>query len=74
LTNKPTPVVLNDSDTALDDSLQASYHFRHCPTEEKGIKLFSSSNEIIPEPLDGKYFKIHRYYKLPDLTRGKVPF
>jgi hypothetical protein len=41
---------------------------------KRGIKLFSSSNEVIPEPKDGKYFRIHHYYYLPDLTRGKVPF
>lgn len=40
----------------------------------KPIKLFSSSNEVVPLPEDGKYFKLRKFYYLPDITRGKIVF
>ena len=63
--------VRNDCETGSDDSILI---VRPDPQPRAGIKLFSSSDEVIPEPADGKYFRIHHYYYLPDLTRGKLPF
>ena len=82
LRERPIAVTL-DAKALGDDDVNRSHTFSEPQDEHpsfrsfhsrSGIKLFSSSDEVIPVPEGGKYFRLHRYYYMPDLTRGKVPF
>lgn len=80
LNASPNPVVLTVSKHETEESfceIDSAPKFREVEEVEptrKPIKLFSSSNELVPLPEDGKYFKLRKFYYLPDITRGKILF
>ena len=51
-----------------DQSFLDEFQVLHKPDKSE----FASDK--LPEPIDGKYFKLQRFYNFPSLVRGKLPF